>query len=109
MSATKYEAEEEFVDLLRHVLGLRPIEREGYERQISLDGVRTMTVREWADELGTSRQCISQRYDALQARLRAGDPKAHAIAAAPVGSHHGGRRRQRSSWQPFGKGRHAGA
>ncbi len=105
MSATQYEAEEDFVDLLRHGLGLRPIEREGRELRISQDGKRTLTVREWATELGTSRQAICQRYESLQRRLKAGDEQAHAIASCPLGAHHGGRRKAKTrDWQPYGRG-----
>ncbi len=81
---TAEEADREFIDLLRHVIGKAPLPDESRWQRFTLDGARYMTAPEWAATLGISRQAAWMRRVALRARLTAGDVNAYAVASGPA-------------------------
>ena len=61
-------------DDLRELLGLKPLPNEPPHRglMVTLDGVTYKTAREWAVELGMTRQAIDHRLKAIEHRKSLG-------------------------------------
>lgn len=72
----------DFIELIRHVLGKRPLPDESWVSVYTLDGERSLTTAEWVSRLGISRQAVSIRRQKLNCDLAAGVAPSVAYARA---------------------------
>lgn len=78
--AEEVEELDQFLELLRCVLGKKPLPLEPANTgtAISLDGVRSMLPSAWAKELGITKQAVSSRYKSICQRIERGHPAPYA-------------------------------
>jgi hypothetical protein len=65
----------EFIETIRECLRLKGLPKETTTggTRVSLDGVRLMPLRQWADELGVTFQAVHIRLKTIEKRMAHGD------------------------------------